>query len=1376
MGGLFGKSSNATTPQQLNSISVDRSRYGDPVPLVYGMQRVPLTLLWYGAFTANAVTSSGSGKGGGSQITGYNYTASCVMGLCEGPAIAIHTVWKDKAITTIANEDLSGPFLGAGGQAIWSYLSENFPSQAVPYDHTCYVGAITLNLGGSAALPNYTFEVQGFLSAASSTAISFTSAPGSGAVSAQVLGTSPIADGLWDITFSDFESRTCTQVTTGSVSTISWDSTNPLINAVSATALVGGWDAEPSAVVIDYCTDVNHGAGFNFLDQDQITSHTWTSGGVTYDDSYKVYCTANGLFISPWEDTQRAASDALKDIMQITNSNVVVSAGLMKIVPYGDNVVSGNGVTYTPNLQPLFAFTDDDYVQAGANNVDDPVVLIRKPLTETYNVVRVEFYDRGNAYNAALSEWSDPLDIADNGIRVMGTVTLHQITQASIASKVAALIGQRQLNVRNQWSFSVRNDAYTLLEPMDLIAVTDSGMGLVDRLCRITKVEDDKDDTFTITCEDMLIGTASAPLYNIQAAQGYKANYAVIPPSVVAVPVIFTAPPTLVGQGGGFELWIAVGPAAPTGSQTSDYGGCNVSASLDDVTWTSIGSVVGSCRFGNVTTGHGIGVDDTTIYLTMNAETYELGYFLESASASDFAANRALLYVDGEIMGFETVTLLSTANYEVTVSRGLFQTPQTSHGDGAGTLWARLDQSILKMAIDPGMIGQTIYFEFSTFNSTGHELQSPTTFSQLIENSGGLIGGLNLVNGAGVTIIGNEAFKSASTTAWDSSCYSAQNYTNGCSAGCYPAQNNLDLFLGLSTNPTASNSYTNLNYGWHMQSNGELMIFESGTNVGSFGSYTPGDFFQVTHDGKHVCYYHNGTLIRTVANGNGTFFLQMAFYNPNATAFGIEFSTSAQASQPYTLEVCSAGSAANDVQAAGTRASSLPGSTSAWGQKGFQSVAPIANGFSLSFQPSQTGGALIVGVSTSPTITASDGTGAGFTAGWYLHGDSTQIGTVFDGGNFTLIASRAPALTDVYTIVYDNFYFYWKLNGALVNQTPFQNAGPLYLFGDFYEGSLGIYNIAFESFGNATPVQFIARGNASVADSFASKIGGSSAWDSDIYSIAGYATANVVFKANATTGHILGGLTTLIPQSPSYATIYGFDINAGGTDGAWSAFSVGSEVSGVTGTYDTTTRFAVTYDGSTVTWLVNNQSVYTLALSAATMFADIVFYNPGATINSLDFGPGSTVPLIDTTALGNNAATATIVQTSAGPIALESDTFLGLNSITVGPYPFATTIVGTATGEWQITTGINAETGGVSVYGAGIGASVGSTSNAFWNPKISQPASTTVSGAFTIESTFALAANATETIYTWMGNGSFAESTTSGTVSNITTKLEVIKR
>jgi hypothetical protein len=881
------------------------------------------------------------------------------------------------------------------------------------------------------------------------------------------------------VTFSDHESRTCTFATSAGVTICSWDSTLGLVNAVTSAAIAGGYDAEPSAILIDYCTDVNHGAGFGNLNISQITAHSWSNGGPTYYDSFKTYCTAYGLFISPWEDTQRAATDFIKDLLEIGNSNCVMSAGVMNIVPYGDVPITGNGVTYTPNLEPLFSFTDSDYMKNNQGNNDDPVVVIRKPLTETYNVVRVEFLDRGNSYNTALAEWTDPLDIAVNGIRVMANKSFHQICDARVAGQVAALIGQRQLYVRNTYQFTVRAD-YSILEPMDLVSITDSNLGINDLLVRITETQDDKDDVFTITAEDVLVGTASAPKYNFQFAQGYAANFATLP-FLAAAPVVFSVPAPLVGAGGGYELAIAVGPGTTVygGGTNGDWGGCDAYGSLDGVTYRYIGRVSGAARYGTIMSA--ITATALSVNLELTAGAIELGLQMENATTADFAANRALLYLDGEIVGFEYVTSIGSGQYEVAISRGLFGTTAVAHAAGAS--WARLDQSILYFTFDPGMVGSTLYMEFTAFNSVGRNEQpqsESTVFTHLIEvqNGSQLLGGPLTLQGTGVGIVGNSVFKTTNTAAWDSGAWSLQGYSGGAFVTFTATDTVSDVMMGLNA-ANGYQAYTTLAYAIYCNTSGELYCWESGVQHDLGSTFQAGDVLSIIYNGVNVVYTQNGNQLRKV---------------------------------------------------------------------------------------------------------------------------------------------NAPAgLT-------------------------------LYLNSDFYTYQAKLSAITFGPYGASTPVLWATRGLALASDSYAFKGGGSATWNSDdAYSIQSYSTCNIVFKANNIASQLLVGFVVAVPASPGYTTMYGFDLNSNAIDGQWTIYELGAST-GVTGVYGTATRFSITYDGTNLVYAVDGNTVRTKALSASALFAYLDFYSVGAGVNSLDFGPGTTVPLIDSTGIGAQAATEIISLAVQGPV------------------------------------------------------------------------------------------------------------------------------
>ncbi|MFH3675892.1 hypothetical protein WAH59_22260, partial [Acinetobacter baumannii] len=77
---------------------------------------------------------------------------------------------------------------------------------------------------------------------------------------------------------------------------------------------------------------------------------------------FRRYCTATGLFISPALTEQRAAHEIINEIVESVNCAIVPSPDGLKIRSYGDTAVSGNGVTFTPDLTPAYHLTDDDFI------------------------------------------------------------------------------------------------------------------------------------------------------------------------------------------------------------------------------------------------------------------------------------------------------------------------------------------------------------------------------------------------------------------------------------------------------------------------------------------------------------------------------------------------------------------------------------------------------------------------------------------------------------------------------------------------------------------------------------------------------------------------------------------------------------------------------------------------------------------------------------------------------------------------------------------------------------------------------------------------------------------------------------------------------
>ncbi len=164
---MFGSSTTAaTTTAPAVSLRVQTSLAGKPLALGWGRARVSGNLIWYGDFRSQTTSSgSGGGKGGGggggkgsSGGGSYTYSASVMIGLCEGPVFGVEQVWNNSTAVSMASLSLS-LFGGDYAAVPWPYMSSVHNDQALPYRGLAYAAAASMPLGSSANLPNLTFEI-----------------------------------------------------------------------------------------------------------------------------------------------------------------------------------------------------------------------------------------------------------------------------------------------------------------------------------------------------------------------------------------------------------------------------------------------------------------------------------------------------------------------------------------------------------------------------------------------------------------------------------------------------------------------------------------------------------------------------------------------------------------------------------------------------------------------------------------------------------------------------------------------------------------------------------------------------------------------------------------------------------------------------------------------------------------------------------------------------------------------------------------------------------------------------------------------------------------------------------------------------------------
>lgn len=451
-------------------------------------------------------------------------------------------------------------------------------------------------------------------------------------------------------------------------------------------------DANPSEIIRDMLTNQNYGCGF-------------PAENLGDTSVYGVYCRAAGIFLSPVYSEQTEAQQNISELLEQTNSAAVFSQGRLKIVPYGDVKLSGNGAAYVPNLTPVYDLTDDDFIVSGA---EDPLKVERKTNADAYNQIQVEYLDRANDYNIAVAEVKDQANIEQYGLRPKDAVKMHGICDAKVANHVAQLLLQRALYVRNEYEFKL-GWKYCLLEPMDLVTLTDEGLGLNKTPVRIIEIEEDEEGVLTVKAEDFPMGAATATAYPTQPSLGYSADYNKSPGNAHA-PVVFEAPLQLTG--GEPQIWLATAGG-------DMWGGAEVWISTDGDSYTRIGATNKKARFGSLSAPLASGaVFDRANTLSVEISAGQM----TGGTEQDSRDLLTLCYVDGEFLAYETAELKGVGRYTLgNLTRGAYGSAIGAHA--AGSQFVRIDEAMFKYAVPANWVGRTVWVKLVSFNVFGSGVQ-----------------------------------------------------------------------------------------------------------------------------------------------------------------------------------------------------------------------------------------------------------------------------------------------------------------------------------------------------------------------------------------------------------------------------------------------------------------------------------------------------------------------------------------------------------------------------------------------------------------------------------------------------------------------------
>lgn len=655
-----------------------------------------------------------------------SYTFSAAMG---GTTVQIGYIFNPVAINGETPTDGVGFAIITGdlGQSPWTYLETSapvpasmpsgsqtatllFPGQNIGYTETALACSQQLELGSTGVLSNLSFEIFGF--------------------------------GIWGGTILDAPPFLPLPVATatisgGSISAIALSSvTLPYYTVPPYVQIIGnGTGATATATLnasgqLTGITVTNAGSGYTIANIfigptlqtapagivfDLLTNPLWGSGLLPSDigdlTDIGSYCIANGIFLSLTCDTQRSASEYIKELLICANGEGFWSEGVLKFRTYGDTSTAGNGMLFIPQTAPVYDLDADDFIVDGPGKAG--LSVERPSVRDAVNKITIEWDNRNNAYNSEPLDEYDQYAVDTYGLRPASTLKLNMVTMQPVAQIIANVQTQRSCYIRNKYKFKL-GVIYALLDPMDLVTITDPELGLIKTPVRILSIEEDEKQCLQIEAEDFPWGTAKPTLNPKEVSSTFGPGY-FAQPGYTNPPMFVDLPPQ-VTQGSQYEVGIAL-------SGPINWGGCTIYLSTDGGnTYSSIGRQNGAATMG-ITTGVLSYSQDPDLTSTLAVYLGESFGALQSYTAAEWNALNSLIAVDDELMAYENVALTSAFAYNITnLRRGVYDSIVATHASGAP--FCVIDNAIFDWAYSSSVVGTTVYFKFTSFNQYGQNEQS----------------------------------------------------------------------------------------------------------------------------------------------------------------------------------------------------------------------------------------------------------------------------------------------------------------------------------------------------------------------------------------------------------------------------------------------------------------------------------------------------------------------------------------------------------------------------------------------------------------------------------------------------------------------------
>ena len=457
--------------------------------------------------------------------------------------------------------------------------------------------------------------------------------------------------------------------------------------------LAGGDDVTPPYVIHEILTSPIFGIG---LTEAQIDQTTYLAA---ID-----YCTENNFYISVQYRREESVLQTIDDLLSCYGGFLVISNGVVKF----------KQLEYLDGLAAPVRTIDNDHLIKDGDNA--PVQITKGALQDTFNKVRVNYFDRKLEYAQNQVEEADEVDQDLNGIR------MREFPAIFVMKEEMA----RTMATRALWSNLYSRDTYEFklgwkdcdLEPGDVITLVDSYHTQLQggAVCRIIEWKEDQRGMFSITAKQELLYVlaTSAEALNITSAS--VMNVIGIIPQVQDF-TMYEMPPEYSQNGGAvYVSWASYEFAS----------GANLWISADGETFANVQNIEPYQINGKFLTdlpANAVMNENVEVLMSPKSDWYATGSYyytqtLNDAEQSTRAAGGSLIWCGSEMMEYEGVNFVATNRYRFDkLFRGIGGSNKHSHS--SGDLFYKQGGGVFYQNIVPDRIGNIVYYKVQPHNLAG---------------------------------------------------------------------------------------------------------------------------------------------------------------------------------------------------------------------------------------------------------------------------------------------------------------------------------------------------------------------------------------------------------------------------------------------------------------------------------------------------------------------------------------------------------------------------------------------------------------------------------------------------------------------------------